>query len=427
MSASEFRTASSESKEATATPPRNSLGDRTVLDALPAFLVVVDGDRRVLDWNPAAARTLGMATGAPLGMPVRQLNPSWNLDSDDAISRAFATGAPLRVDDVAYTRPDGQEGILGLTVIPVDSQAGGGELACLLMGSDVTARRLLESKLAQSQRMESIGQLAAGIAHEINTPIQYVGDNTRFLGDVFSTLAPLLHSLRELAEGIQLDDAPARLDELVRLAADADLAFVCDEVPLALKQSEEGLARVASIVRAMKQFSHPGSDDKIHTDLNQAIQNTITVSRNEWKYVAEMHTDLDPDLPSVPCLPQEFNQVTLNLIVNAAHAIRDLSRPEGAAKGTITVCTRRTDQWAELTICDTGGGIPLEHRARVFDPFFTTKRIGEGTGQGLAIAYNVVVERHRGEIFFDTEEGQGTTFTVRLPLMATADQASLED
>lgn len=389
---------------------------RAVLDALPAFLVIIDGERRVLDWNPAAARTLGMPVEASPNKPLRDLHPNWNLDTDAAIDRAFEIGVPLRIDDVAYQRPDGNEGTLGLTVIPVDDLAGGGELACLLMGSDVTARRLLESKLAQAQRMESIGHLAAGIAHEINTPIQYVGDNTRFLRDMYMGIEPLLQRLLALDSDSATHDPSARLTELAQLAAEADLEFLCEEVPVALQQSEEGLARVASIVRAMKQFSHPGTHDKSDTDLNQAVQNTIIVSRNEWKYVAEMETNLDPDLPPVPCLPQEFNQVTLNLIVNAAHAIRDHAADDSSRKGRIRVCTRLAAPWAELTISDTGGGIPVQHRARIFDPFYTTKRVGEGTGQGLAIAYNVVVEKHQGEIFFDTEEGQGTTFTVRLPL-----------
>jgi signal transduction histidine kinase len=391
---------------------------RAVLNALPSFLVALDGERRVLEWNPAAAEILGVPYDSSRRVTLRELNPRWTLDSDQVVNQALETAAPLRIDDVAYVRPDGEEGVLGLTVIPVEPHAGPGQFACVIIGSDVTSRRLLESKLAQSQRMESIGQLAAGIAHEINTPIQYVGDNTRFLTDVVSALLPLLQRLQALVGGSQVDDPAACLGELRELAGAADLDFVCDEVPQALQQSEEGLGRVASIVRAMKQFSHPGTKDKIEIDLNQAIQNTITVSRNEWKYVAELETDLDPDLPAVACLSQEFNQVILNLIVNAAHAIRDVNRDAQNCLGRIGVTTRCNGPWAELTISDTGGGIPEGNRQRVFDPFFTTKRVGEGTGQGLAIAYNVVVEKHQGEIFFDCERGRGTTFTVRLPLSA---------
>jgi signal transduction histidine kinase len=266
--------------------------------------------------------------------------------------------------------------------------------------------------------MESIGELAAGIAHEINTPIQYIGDNTRFLSDMFSSLLPLLLQLKQLVESSTSEDPTAALEEILGLARDADLDFVCDEVPEALKQSDEGLGRVASIVRAMKQFSHPGTLEKVEIDLNQAIQNTIIVSRNEWKYFAELETNLDPELPPVACLSQEFNQVILNLIVNAAHAIRDVNSDDPSRRGSIAVTSRTNGRWAELTISDTGGGIADRNQQRVFDPFFTTKGVGEGTGQGLAIAYNVVVDKHQGEIFFDSELGKGTTFTVRLPLTA---------
>ncbi|MFC1735778.1 sensor histidine kinase, partial [Candidatus Hydrogenedentota bacterium] len=173
---------------------------------------------------------------------------------------------------------------------------------------------------------------------------------------------------------------------------------------------------VASIVRAMKEFSHPGTDEKTAVDLNRAIENTITVARNEWKYVADVNTEFEPDLPLVPCLPGEFNQVILNLLVNAAHAISDVVGDGSSGKGTITITTRAKGGFAEIEIGDTGGGIPDRARERIFDPFFTTKEVGKGTGQGLAIAHNVIVDKHSGAITFESEEGKGTTFHIRLPL-----------
>jgi signal transduction histidine kinase len=166
----------------------------------------------------------------------------------------------------------------------------------------------------------------------------------------------------------------------------------------------------------MKEFSHPGTKEKIPLNLNHAIDSTITVARNEWKYVAEVETDFDPLLPLVPCLPGEFNQVILNMIVNAAHAIDDANRKRGQEKGRINIQTLNCPKWAEIRIGDTGLGIPVEIRNRIFDPFFTTKEIGKGTGQGLAIAHSVVVDKHGGSIHFETEEGKGTTFVIRLPL-----------
>ena len=178
----------------------------------------------------------------------------------------------------------------------------------------------------------------------------------------------------------------------------------------------EGLERIAKIVRAMKEFSHP-SVEKGATDINRAIESTITVARNEWKYVADMVTNFDPDLPPVPCLKGEFNQVILNILVNAAHAIADLSGSGSDVKGTITVSTRHDDQWVETRIADTGPGIPDEIRTKIFDHFFTTKEVGKGTGQGLSIAYNVVVNKHGGTISVDSTVGQGTCFIIRLPIL----------
>jgi signal transduction histidine kinase len=176
------------------------------------------------------------------------------------------------------------------------------------------------------------------------------------------------------------------------------------------------VTRVSRIVQAMKEFSHPSTAEKTPVDLPRAIENTLTVARNEWKYVAEVVTDFDPALPAVRCLPGEVNQMLLNLIVNAAHAIGDVVGTGGERKGTLTVTTRRVGNWAEIRVSDTGTGIPAKIRERVFDPFFTTKPVGKGTGQGLAIAHAVVVDKHGGQITLETEEGRGTTFIVRLPL-----------
>lgn len=173
---------------------------------------------------------------------------------------------------------------------------------------------------------------------------------------------------------------------------------------------------MAKIVSAMKQFSHPGMDEKSYTDINKAIQNTITISRNEWKYVADVTTDLDADLPLVPCLRDEFNQVILNIIINAAHAIGETAEVKSGGKGFIKITTRRQGEWAEIRVSDTGPGIPKEIRDRIFDPFFTTKEVGKGSGQGLAISHSVIVNKHSGSIEFETEIGHGTTMIIRLPI-----------
>ena len=281
---------------------------------------------------------------------------------------------------------------------------------------DITRRRLLERRLALSQKMESVGQLAAGIAHEINTPIQYIGDNVRFFQDVFENLEQVfqrMETLTDAAAGVpQLADMAIEVREFL---SQIDLTFIREEVPEAVAQTLEGTQRVASIVAAMKEFSHPGNQERAAVDLNRAIDSTLRVSRNEWKYVAQVDLDLQHDLPRVLCLPADLNQALLNLIVNASHAVGDRHRDSGA--GSIRVSTRQVNQrQVEIRIADNGSGIPPHAVSKIFDPFFTTKPIGKGTGQGLAIVYNVIVEKHGGEIDVLSEPGTGTTFVVRLPI-----------
>jgi len=288
---------------------------------------------------------------------------------------------------------------------------------------DITAQKsaekqrdLMEAHLRQAQKLESVGQLAAGIAHEINTPIQYVGDNIHFLKDSFADLDQLLRSYQDLAEAVQTDSVtPALITKMESLAGAVDIVFLRQQIPLAALSSLEGVERVAKIVRAMKEFSHPGGTEKAATDLNHAIETTVTVAHSEWKYVAEMVTDLASDLPKVSCFPSAFNQVILNLIVNAAHAIGDVVKEEEGTKGTIRISTRQDGPWVVIKVSDTGSGIPEGIRHRIFDPFFTTKEVGKGTGQGLTLAWATVVDKHGGQLSFESTVGQGTTFIVRLP------------
>ena len=201
---------------------------------------------------------------------------------------------------------------------------------------------------------------------------------------------------------------------------ESDLEYLCEQIPAALKQTLEGVARVSKIVRAMKEFSHPGGKDKAPADLNRAIESTVTVAHNEWKYFADVKLDLAPELPPVPCFVGEFNQCILNLVVNAAHAIGDVVKQQPGTKGLITVQTRSLGDCVEVRVADTGPGIPEALRSKIFEPFFTTKDVGKGTGQGLSIIYGSIVRRHGGTVTFETETGRGTTFIIQLPLINPA-------
>jgi two-component system, NtrC family, sensor kinase len=274
--------------------------------------------------------------------------------------------------------------------------------------------QLTQARLLQAQKLESVGQLAAGIAHEINTPTQFIGSNIEFLEESFAALQRLINSLQKVLQAITLESPLAETSrEAEILLAELDWEYLEKEIPAAIRESKEGIKRVTTIVQAMKEFSHPGSKEKAFYDLNKIIKTTITVASNEWKYCAEIETHLEQNLPQVFCLADEIGQVFLNILVNASHAITGKNK-DGGEKGRITISTRQLAKYVQICIEDTGIGIPENIRERVFDPFFTTKAVGMGTGQGLAIAHDVIEKKHGGTLSFTSEMGKGTVFTILL-------------
>jgi two-component system, NtrC family, sensor kinase len=299
-----------------------------------------------------------------------------------------------------------------------------------LVVRDMTVRQRLERELSAAHKLEAIGQLAAGVAHEINTPVQFIGDNLTFLQDSFAALAELFARLKAHPEDGAPPDAEGWKAILAAMDA-ADLDFVAAEAPRALASAAEGVERVAELVRGLKEFAHPDAQVMSPADLNRAIERTLTVSRNEWKYVAEVETVLEP-LPEVTCQVSAVNQVLLNLICNAAHAIEDKLKPRAPSKagggpvvkekGKIRIATQSDGQVVTISVSDTGVGIPEGVRDRIFEPFFTTKEVGRGSGQGLAISRSIIVEKHHGTLDFESKVGVGTTFRIRLPVEPEAQE-----
>jgi signal transduction histidine kinase len=278
--------------------------------------------------------------------------------------------------------------------------------------------------MSQAQKLESVGRLAAGVAHEINTPVQFVSDNVQFVRASLPQIAAVIHAFRNLQQTVQSGGDVAGAASLAG-AADkaADLDYIMENAPLAIESAIDGLGRIATIVRSMKEFAHPDQAAKSLADLNQAIRGTLVIAHNEYKYVAELDAQYG-ELPAVPCYLGEINQVILNLLVNAAHAISDVVK-DTASLGKLTVRTRLDGAAVEISISDTGTGIPEAARDKIFDPFFTTKEVGRGTGQGLAIARSVIVNKHGGTLRFETECGKGTTFIIRLPINVQGDAADV--
>ncbi len=334
------------------------------------------------------------------------------------LSAAFSqhAGDPSVSQSLELVTPNGPATALHHEVRIVAS--GNDEWVCI--ARDVTERHALAERLLQSEKLGAIGQLAAGVAHEINTPMQYIGDNLHFAE---SAIDDLLRFTREL-EATVASAAPELLAErrqtLEKLAGELDVEYVTRELPRAIARSLEGIGRMTTIVRALKTFAHPSDRELTDVDLAGLIESTVAVATNEWKYVANVDISVDPELPAVHCAGGEISQVLLNLLVNAAHAIADRVGNSGE-KGRISIAALRVGDRAELRVRDTGTGIPEHVRTRVFEPFFTTKEPGKGTGQGLALAHTFVVTHHYGTLSFETALGAGTTFIVSIPIAGPRD------
>ena len=394
---------------------------RVIAENIADLIAVVDERGAHTYHSPSFEKVLGLSPTELSQMPAAaHIHPEDQLKVLLATQGVFETGVG-RTLEYRMKHRDGSWRALEAHANPVRNDLGMTE-HLVMVARDITLRRQMEVRLQHAQKMESIGQLAAGIAHEINTPTQYIGDNSQFVQDSFRDLTAYLaeQSRLLLAAAREGRISPELVAEIAAAALAADLEYVLTEIPRAIEQSLEGVHRIAKIVGAMKEFSHPGSGEKTTIDLNRAIESTLTVARNEWKHVADLVTDFEPALPLVRCFPGEFNQVILPLVVNASPAIADALAAGRGGRGRITVTTRADGDWAEVRVADTGTGIPEEIRRKIFDPFFTTKGVGKGTGQGLAIAHSVVVDKHGGELRLESAVGQGTTFIIRLPLRLPA-------
>lgn len=396
-----------------------------VLNTVPDSIYFKDRESRFVRTNPAHARRMGVSgpeellgrTDADFYSP----DHAQRARADEA--RVMATGEPLLDSEEKETWPDGRVTWVATSKFPLRGLTGE-IIGTFGISRDITTRKLAEehrreaeAQLIVAQKMEMIGRLAAGVAHEINTPTQFINDNVHFLVNAFRELTRVLEAHRRLREAAAAVPALAGAAAEVRtLEAASEVDYLLAEIPGTLEQSLDGLDRVARIVYSLREFSHPNAPEKRPADLNHAIETAVSVSRHEWKLVADVVTELDRDLPLVPCVLDEINQVILNLIVNAAHAIQEAIDQGGPARGTITLRTRREPEHVLIEVADTGTGIPESARDLVFEPFFTTKPLGRGTGQGLAFVHTMIVKDHQGAIDFTTETGRGTTFRIRLPL-----------
>jgi PAS domain S-box-containing protein len=408
------------------------------LDATSTFFVMTElrvPEPVIVYCNKAVAEQHGFTQQELIGKPVSLLaqwagsDPSYFAN----VAAAMRAGETFHHEDQVMRR-DGTTFWLGVAIRPI-LNAEGRLTHSVGVGADITAKRQealkrqeLQDKLVAemqerermvielqlAQKLESVGRLAAGIAHEINTPIQYVGDSVHFLRSACEDLNRLVDGMREAIDS--LPDTPEHHALRLGMAETAqrhDLEFLRAEIPRSFERIFDGVERVSTIVKAMKEFAHPDVSEHSPADINHALRTTLLVASNEYKYVATVQSQF-AELPEVICNIGELNQVFLNLIVNAAHAIHDAGKDSG--NGEIKVSTELAGEEAVIRISDNGCGIPPENLAKLYDPFFTTKEVGRGTGQGLAITHSILVDKHGGEISAKSEVGVGTEFTLRLPI-----------
>jgi two-component system NtrC family sensor kinase len=383
---------------------------RELFENASDLVYTFDLDLQITSLNRLAEQVTGYSREEATKMNLRHLLENTQWHRVEQVMAQLLAGLATNKIELEISGKDGRR--MKLEMNPRLIYRDGKPVGIQAIARDITGRDAAEMELRQAQKLESVGRLAAGIAHEINTPMQFVGDNVRFLQDAFNDLQGVIREIEGLGQRHDRD-AKDLSAELRRLQNDSDWNFLLEEVPKAISQTLEGVERVVTIVRAMKEFAHPESKGMAPADLNKALQSTLTVARNELKYVADVEVDLG-ELPPIVCSVSDLNQVFLNLLVNAAHAIADVVKGTGN-KGKIRVATRSENGAALIVISDTGSGIPEAIRDRVFDPFFTTKEVGRGTGQGLAIARSVV-DRHKGTLTFQSEVGKGTSFYIRLPI-----------
>lgn len=412
------------------------------LDSASSFFVIArltEGEPIMVYCNRAVAEQHGCAREELIGRTMESMHQWSRRDPQHRakVNAALRAGKPYLYENEVQ-RPDGSSYWVGISIQPV-LDAEGRLTHSVTIGADITAKReealkkreLQEKLLAEmherervvmelqlAQKLESVGRLAAGVAHEINTPIQYVGDSVLFLRNAYEDFHRLGEELsRALGE---LPEGPLRTaleQRIAQLAERYDARYLLTEIPRAFERTLDGVTRVSNIVKAMKEFAHPPSNEQSAADINHALETTLLIASNEYKYLARVHTEF-AELPGVICNIGELNQVFLNLIVNAAHAIQDAGKD--VVSGEIHVCTALADESVVIRIRDNGCGIPAEHLSKIYDPFFTTKEVGRGSGQGLAIARSILVDQHGGSIDVRSELGVGTEFTLKLPIAGRA-------
>jgi PAS domain S-box-containing protein len=384
-------------------------------------VITVDREGKVLHANEVALSTLGWQSDEFTGCQVHETIHHSQDDGSEypwdfcPVFAAIEDGSSHHVDGDVFWKKNGSSFSADYIVCPTRNDQN--EITgAILTFRNLTEQRIQESKRIHRMKLMAIGELSAGIAHEINTPVQFIGSNISFMGESFQDLLKVLKAYRKLGEVVQKEPyCHALLQEIAEIEESADIDYLEEEIPKAFEQTLHGVKQVTDLVQGLKGFAHSGTEgEKVASDINNIINNALLVSRNVYKYVADLETNLG-DIPPVKVYPGDIGQVVINLVINASHSIEE-KKGKSTSLGKITINSLLEGNDIVIQVSDTGKGIPEGVRDRIFDPFFTTKEVGRGSGQGLAISHTIINEKHNGEISFNSVIGEGTTFTVRIPI-----------
>ena len=390
---------------------------RTLVETSPDAIALCDGQGKILRCNPQHVDLYGLGSAEDArGCSMNELiSPEDKQRFEQEFRRAMDQGT-VRDLEFAMVQRDGSsfQGELSASTV---KGADGQPASLVTVARDVTEKKRLMIQIAQAEKAQAVNKLAAGIAHEINSPLQFVSDNSHFLRMAITNMAEIIKSYQQTLQAVfQQASSRDELDRLEALEKKLKLAYLSRQVEPAFAQLNEGIDRLRNMGRAIREYAYPNEQEKIPFDLNRIIQNTVTLSRNEWKYVSDLLVDCDASLPLVECYPGEINQLVLSLILNSAQAISEVVGKESGEKGSIEIHTRADGAWVEIRIWDSGPGIPAELREKIFEPFFTTRKKSGNSGQGLTIARSIVESRHGGTNGLDPGSVRGTAFVVRLPV-----------
>ncbi len=397
------------------------LQNQQILKSLSSLLLIfcVDAEFKIVHINKLSEILLGISSNHFLGKKFIGSDIFWNSkDIDASIHQCISEKIQTRIPEIQYVRPDDSIGILNLTICPYCIDERKSNLGFILLGEDITEMKIMQSKLQDSLKLEAIGQLSAGIAHEINTPTQFIGDNLRFIEQGIEKLKLGIESFKALTSNLEQKlNCDTCLTEDHDLLENLNLDFHLNELPLSVQDAIEGTVQIAEIVKAMKEYSHPGNDKDVEqVDINKVIKNALTLSRNEWKHFVEIELNLEEGMPLVEGFARELAQAFLNLIVNSSHAISDKLKSGDEEFGSISIQSSSNEFEITILFCDSGIGIPEELQRKIFEPFFTTKEVGKGTGQGLTQVFNAVVHQHNGSIDLFSTPSKGTQFVIKIPI-----------